>query len=96
VSRLANGRPIGKPIGGHGRGVTALAVGVLPDGTPVIVSGSGDGTVWVRQLTDGTELAPPLDLPGRVDSVAIHGDIIVTASSGGMAVHRLVIRQPTR
>ena len=48
--------------------VTAVAVGALPDGTPVIVSGGGDGTVRVWRLADGTPLVPPLDLsePVRV------------------------------
>jgi hypothetical protein len=52
VRRLADGTPLGKPLRGHTNGVQALAVGALPDGTPVIVScgGFGDGTVRVRRL----------------------------------------------
>ena len=49
---------------GHDGGVWAVAVGRLPDGTPVIVSGGnpGDGTVRAWRLADGTPLAHPLDL----------------------------------
>ena len=39
VWRLADGTPVGEPLRGHDGGVTAVAVGALPDGTPVIVSG---------------------------------------------------------
>src|SRR5436853_7833262 len=41
---------------GHDGGVWAVAVGRLPDGTPVIISGGnpGDGTVRVWRLADGT------------------------------------------
>ena len=44
------GRPAGKPLTGHTGDVTAVAVGVLPDGTPVIVSGGKDGTVRAWRL----------------------------------------------
>jgi WD40 repeat protein len=37
--------------------VTQLAVGALPDGTPVIISGGRDGTVRVWRLADGTSAA---------------------------------------
>ena len=39
-----------------------MAAGVLPDGTPVIISGGGyrDGTVRVWQLADGTPVGEPL------------------------------------
>jgi hypothetical protein len=36
------------------RAVAAVAVGALPDGIPVIVGGSRDGTVRVWGLADGT------------------------------------------
>ena len=45
---------------GHTGGVTAVAVGALPDGTPVIVSGSWDGTVRVWRLADGAPVGDPL------------------------------------
>ena len=40
-----------------------MAVGALPDGTPVIVSGGGDGTVRVWRLADGTPVGEPLHRP---------------------------------
>jgi hypothetical protein len=45
-----------------------MAVGVLRDGSPVIASSGGDGTVRVWRLADGTQLAHPQDLsePARV------------------------------
>jgi WD40 repeat protein len=67
--------------------VNAVAVGALPDGTPVIVSGGDDGTVRVWRLADGTPLVPPLDLSQKVRSVAAHGDVIVTAAGPEIAVH---------
>ncbi len=48
VWRLADGTPVGQPITGHDHGVYAVAVGRLPDGTAVIVSGGGDGDGTVR------------------------------------------------
>ena len=41
VWRLADGTPVGEPLTGHHGTVEAVAVGALPDGTPVIVSGGG-------------------------------------------------------
>ena len=43
-------------IPGHTDGVTAVAAGALPDGTPVIISGGHDGTVRVWRTADGTPL----------------------------------------
>ena len=37
-----------------------MAAGALPDGTPVIISGGGDGTVRVWRLADGTPVGEPL------------------------------------
>jgi len=70
--------------------VSAVAVGALPDGTPVIVSGGGDGTVRAWRLADGTPVAPPLDLSERVSGIALQGNIVVTAAGQDIAVHRLV------
>ena len=44
---------------GPARPVNAVAVGVLPDGTPVIVSGGEDATVRVRDLATGTPVGKP-------------------------------------
>ena len=55
--RRATGHQV---LTGHTGGVNAVAVGALPDGTPVIVSGGGDGTVRVWRLADGTPVGEPL------------------------------------
>ena len=75
--------------------MSAVAVGALPDGIPVIVSGGG-GTVRVWRLTDGTPLVPPLHLPESVRGVAIHGHIIVTASGADIAVHEPALPRSMR
>ena len=60
-TRWSHGRrAAGQDLTGHADVVGALAVGALPDGTPVIVSGSYDGTVRVWRLADGTPLGEPL------------------------------------
>ena len=52
--------------------VNAVAVGALPDGTPVIVSGGDDGTVRVWRLADGTPVGEPLrGHDGAVNAVAV-------------------------
>ena len=49
-----------------------MAVGALPDGTPVIVSGGRDGTVRVWRLADGTPVGEPLTgHDGSVGAVAV-------------------------
>ena len=60
--RLADGTPAGKPLTGHTGPVQAVAVGALPDGTPVIVSGDGGypATVMVWRLADGSPAGKPL------------------------------------
>ena len=60
VWRLADGTPVGEPLTGHANGVHAVAIGALPDGIPVIVSGGDDGTVRVWRLADGTPVGDPL------------------------------------
>ena len=74
-----------------------MAVGVPPDGTPVIASsGSLDATVRVWRLADGTPVVPPLYLPEEVRSVAVHGIIIVTAAGTDIAVHQPAFPPPMR
>ena len=68
-----------------------MAVGVLRDGSPVIASGD-DGTVW--RLADGTLLAHPLDLSEPVWGLAVHGNIIVTAVGGDIAIHHRTLHDP--
>ena len=82
-----------------GTTVTAVAVGALPDGTPVIVSGGGvdnrrDGTVRVWRLADGAPLVPPLHLAESVHDVAVYGDVIVTAAGADIAVHQPALPRP--
>ena len=86
--RLADGAPVGEPLRGHTSAVYAVAVGALPDGIPVIVSGGSEGTVRVWRLADGAPVVPPLDLPESVWHVAVHGDVIVTATGADIAVHQ--------
>jgi WD40 repeat protein len=45
---------------GHTSAVLAVAAGTLPDGTPVIISGDGVGTVRVWRTADGTPVGEPL------------------------------------
>ena len=66
--RRATGHQV---ITGHTGPVNAVAVGALPDGTPVIISGGQDGTVRVRRTADGTPVGEPLTGHlGIVDAVA--------------------------
>ena len=88
VWRLADGAPLGEPLTGHAGRVYAVAVGALPDGTPVIVSGGSEGTVRMWRLADGAPVVPPLDLPESVWHVAVHGDVTVTATGSDIAVHQ--------
>jgi hypothetical protein len=62
--RLATGHQV---LTGHIGSVRAVAAGALPDGTPVIISGGGDGTVRVWRLADGTPVGEPLT--GHTDAV---------------------------
>jgi WD40 repeat protein len=49
-----------------------VAVGALPDGTPVIVSGGFDGTVRVWRLADGTPAGNPITgHTSKVEAVAV-------------------------
>ena len=87
----AHGRPITdhQVLLGHTGWAQAAAVGVLPDGTPVIVSGGGygDATVRVWRLADGTPVGEPLrGHTGGVMAVAVGvlpDDTPVIVSGGG-------------
>ena len=83
--RRATGQQV---LTGHDGAVSAVAVGALPDGTPVIVSGGGDGTVRVWRLADGTPVGEPLR--GHADwvtAVAVgalpDGTPVIVSGSGG-------------
>jgi hypothetical protein len=96
-TRWSHGRRVtGQVLTGHTDMVAAVAVGALPDGTPVIVSGGDDGAVRVRRLADGTPLLPPLNLPESVSHVAVHGDVIVTTAGADIAVHQPALQRPVR
>jgi WD40 repeat protein/V8-like Glu-specific endopeptidase len=87
VWRLADGTPVGEPLRGHGGPVWAVAAGVLPDGTPVIISGGKDRTVRVWRLADGTPVGEPLrghDAPvNAVAAGALPDGTPVIISGGG-------------
>ena len=66
--RWATGHQV---LTGHTGWVSVVAVGALPDGAPVIISGSHDGTVRVWRLADGTPVGEPLrGHDGGVSAVA--------------------------
>ena len=65
--RRATGHQV---LTGHDGWVQTVAAGALPDGTPVIISGSLDGTVRVWRLTDGTLIGEPLTGHDVVNAVA--------------------------
>jgi WD40 repeat protein len=89
---------------GHGGDVSAVAVGALPDGSPVIVSGSYDGTVRVWRLADGTPVGEPLlGHGGGVSAVAVGAlpdgtPVIVSGDNfdGTVRVWRLADGTPVR
>jgi hypothetical protein len=64
------------------------AVGALPDGTLVMVSGDSYGTVRVWRLAHGALPLPPLELPEQVRYIVVHGDVIVVATGIDIAVHQ--------
>jgi len=61
--------------------VNAVAVGALPDGTPVIVSGGKDATVRVWRLAGGTRVGHPLR--GHTHSVPNGHKIAFESNRGG-------------
>ena len=67
--------------------MTSVAAGELPDGTPVIVSGSYDATVRVWRLADGSPVGEPLTgHDGTVFAAAV-GDLLdgtLVIVSGGI------------
>jgi WD40 repeat protein len=59
---------------------------MLPDGTPVIISGGDDGTVWVWRTPDDTQIGEPVrGRKGPVRAVAaavLPGGTTVIISGG--------------
>ncbi|MFD7527410.1 hypothetical protein ACFV8E_07270 [Streptomyces sp. NPDC059849] len=51
-------------LAGHTGGVSGVATGVV-EGGPVAVTGSGDGTVRVWDLTTGRPAGPEVVFPGH-------------------------------
>lgn len=80
--------PVGKPLTGHDRSVTAVSVGALPDGSPVIVSagGFGDHTVRLRRLANDKRVGKPLPQHGPAHAVAVgtlaDGTAIIVSGGG--------------
>ena len=65
----------------------AVAVGALPDGTPVIVGGGDDSTVQVWRLADGAPVGEPLTgHTGTVNAAAVgalpDGTPVIVSGSG--------------
>ncbi len=72
----------------------AVAAAVLPDGTPVILSGGHDGTVRIWRTEDSTPLVSPLELPEPVRAVAVDGNVTITAAGADIALHRTALTRP--
>jgi hypothetical protein len=100
VWRLPDGTPVGEPLHGHDGDVNTVAVGALPDGTPVIISGGDDEMVRVWRLADGTAVGKPLTGHARyVDAVAVGAlpdgtPVIISAGDETVRVRRLADGSP--
>ena len=85
---------------GHRDWVKAVATGMLPDGTPVVVSGGRDGTVRIWRLADGAPVGEPLaGDDGGVDAVATGvlpdgTPVIVGGGRDGIRIWRLADGAP--
>jgi hypothetical protein len=94
---LTTGRPIGKPLTGHGGWIGGVAVTQRLD-RPIAVSGSYDGTLRAWDLTTGQQLGTPFTgHKGGVNAVAIvEGGTHPVAVSGGSdgTVRRWSLRPP--
>jgi WD40 repeat protein len=87
VWRLAEGSLVGDPLPGHDGVVNAVAAGALADGTPVAVSGDGEGFLQVWRLADGSPVGEPLHAhQSQVNAVAVgalaDGTPVIISSAG--------------
>ena len=83
----------------HKGPVDAVAVAALPDGTPVIVSGSHDNTMRVWRLDNGEPVGKPLSCGSPGGEVAVGvlpggTPVIVSADSDTVRVWRLEDGEP--
>ena len=70
-----------------------MATAVLPDGRVVAVTGSGDATVRVWDLTTGTPIGDPLPALGAVNALALFTDVgQVGVVIGGAGIARIDLR----
>ena len=88
VWRLADGTPVGEPLRGHDGRVNAVAVGALPDGTPVIVSGGWDGRCgcggWPTAPRSGSRCpATPAGVRGGGGALPDGTPVIVSGGDDG-------------
>jgi transposase len=92
ILKSASLLPIGEPLTGHDRMVSAVAVGELDD-RPVIVSGGPDGTVRVWKLGDNS-CRLVIRLGSSVQGLAlVHGNRIAVGAAAGVMLLDL---QPAR
>jgi hypothetical protein len=84
---LEDGTPLGSPLTGHEVGVWAVAVGEL-HGRPVVVSGSGDGTMRVWSV--GETIARRFEVDsGIIDMKLLPNGLLVIAAHMGVMVIKL-------
>jgi WD40 repeat protein len=80
---IDSGLPIGMPLTGHIGGVSAMALGTLEDGRPLLVACAGDGTVRVWEPRRGETLdVLEIGTPIRGVAVAPGGHIVLGGIMG--------------
>jgi WD40 repeat protein len=62
--------PVGQPLTGHTRGVTAVAAMPLPDGRTLLASGSTDATVRIWDPGTGMKAVPVYRTIDQVHALA--------------------------
>jgi WD40 repeat protein len=97
VWELATGTLMGEPFTGHAGWVTAVAVAEL-DSRPVVITGSDDSTVQVRELATGNIIGKPIRHAGPVNAVAIAKlkgrPVVISAAGRTMQVWDLATGRP--